>query len=154
MKLLSRVRLFVTSWTVAYRAPPSMGLSRQEYWSGVPFPSSGHLPKPGIKLASPELQEVSCIACGFFTDWVTILAVINKLQWFKAIWRGTVSLCNATLTFTFSYFLSFSLKNVLEGYFNNSSSQKINFHWEWPSCMKLSLERAPAFSQETLRASK
>ena len=39
MKLLSRVRLFVTPWTAAYQAPPSMGLSRQEYWSGVPLPS-------------------------------------------------------------------------------------------------------------------
>ena len=37
MKLLSRVRLFATPWTVAYQAPPSMGFSRQEYWSGLPF---------------------------------------------------------------------------------------------------------------------
>ena len=40
MKLLSYVQLFVTSWTVAYKAPPSMGFSRQEYWSGLLFPSS------------------------------------------------------------------------------------------------------------------
>ena len=39
VKLLSRVRLFATPWTVAYQAPPSMGFSRQEYWSGLPFPS-------------------------------------------------------------------------------------------------------------------
>ena len=39
MKLLSCVRLFVTPWTIAYQAPPSMGFSRQEYWSGLPFPS-------------------------------------------------------------------------------------------------------------------
>ena len=39
VKLLSRVRLFVTPWTVAYHTPPSMGFSRQEYWSGLPFPS-------------------------------------------------------------------------------------------------------------------
>ena len=39
MKLLSRVQLFVTSWTVAYQVPPSMGFSKQEYWSGLPFPS-------------------------------------------------------------------------------------------------------------------
>ena len=38
VKLLSRVRLFVTPWTAAYQAPPSMGFSRQEYWSGVPLP--------------------------------------------------------------------------------------------------------------------
>ena len=41
VKLLSRVRLSVTPWTVAYQAPPSMGFSRQEYWSGLPFPSPG-----------------------------------------------------------------------------------------------------------------
>ena len=52
VKLLSRVRLFVTPWTVAYRAPQSMGFSRQEYWSGVPFSSPGDLPDPGLKPAS------------------------------------------------------------------------------------------------------
>ena len=55
MKSLSRVRLFVTPWTVAYQAPPSMGFSRQEYWSGLPFPSPGHLPDPGIEPGSPTL---------------------------------------------------------------------------------------------------
>ena len=41
MKLLSRVQLFAIPWAVAYHAPPSMGFSRQEYWSGLPFPSPG-----------------------------------------------------------------------------------------------------------------
>ena len=45
-----------TPWTVAYQAPLSMGLSRQEYWSGLPFPSPGDLPKPGIEPRSPTLQ--------------------------------------------------------------------------------------------------
>ena len=49
MKSLSRVWLFQTPWTVARRASPSMGFSRQEYWSGLPFPSPGDLPDPGIK---------------------------------------------------------------------------------------------------------
>ena len=44
---LSRVRLFVTPWTVAQKAPPYMGFFRQEYWSGLPFPSPGDLPDPG-----------------------------------------------------------------------------------------------------------
>ena len=52
---LSHVRLFVTPWTVAYQAPPSMGFSRQEYWSGLPFPSPEDLPDPGIKPRSPTL---------------------------------------------------------------------------------------------------
>ena len=43
VKSLSRVRLFATPWTVAYQAPPSMGFSRQEYWSGLPFPSPFYL---------------------------------------------------------------------------------------------------------------
>ena len=45
----------VTSWTVAYQAPLSMGFSRQEYWSGVPLPSPGDLPNPGIEPRSPAL---------------------------------------------------------------------------------------------------
>ena len=57
----SRVWLFETAWTVAHQAPLSMGFSRQEYWSGLPFPSPGDLPKPGIELESPAL------AGGFFT---------------------------------------------------------------------------------------
>ena len=56
VKSLSRVRLFVTPWTVAHQAPLSMGFSRQEYWSGLPFPSPGDLPNPGIKPGSPALQ--------------------------------------------------------------------------------------------------
>ena len=56
VKSLSRVRLLVTPWTIAYQAPPSMGFSRQEYWSGLPFPSPGDLPNPGIKPRSPALQ--------------------------------------------------------------------------------------------------
>ena len=55
VKLLSRVKLFETPWTVAHQAPPSMGFSRQEYWSGLPFPSPGHLPDPGIKPRYPAL---------------------------------------------------------------------------------------------------
>ena len=56
VKPLSRIRLFATPWTVTYQAPPSMGFSRQEYWSGVPFPSPGDLPDPGIEPGSPALQ--------------------------------------------------------------------------------------------------
>ena len=52
MKLLSHVRLFAIPWTVAYQAPPSMGFSRQEYWSGLPFPC----PVPGIEPGSPAFQ--------------------------------------------------------------------------------------------------
>ena len=56
MKLLSRVLLFATSWTVVYQAPQSMEFSRQEYWSGLPFLSPGDLPDPGMEPRSPALQ--------------------------------------------------------------------------------------------------
>ena len=55
-KSLSRVRFFVTPWSVAYQAPQPMGFSRQEYWSGLPFPFPGDLPDPGIEPGSPTLQ--------------------------------------------------------------------------------------------------
>ena len=56
MKWLSCVQFFATPWTVAYQAPPSMGFSRQEYWSGLPSPSPEDLPNPRIKSRSPTLQ--------------------------------------------------------------------------------------------------
>ncbi len=70
----SRDQLCATPQTAAHQAPPSLGFSRQEHWSGVPFPSLGDLPDPGIEptfLASPAL------AGGFFT---TVLPANPKLQ--------------------------------------------------------------------------
>ena len=57
-------QLFATPWTVAYQAPLSMELSRQEYWNGLPFPSPGDLPNPGIEPASVESPA---LASRFFT---------------------------------------------------------------------------------------
>ena len=54
MKSLSHVQLSGTPWTVAYQILLSMGFSRQEYWNGLPFPSPGDLPDPGIEPQSPE----------------------------------------------------------------------------------------------------
>ena len=56
VKSLSHVQLFGTPWTVVHQVPLSMGFSRQEYWSGLPFPSPGDLPNPGIEPGSPALQ--------------------------------------------------------------------------------------------------
>ena len=56
MKSLCRIQLFATLWTIAYQAPRFMGFSRQGYWSGLPFPSPGDLPDPGIEPRSPTLQ--------------------------------------------------------------------------------------------------
>ena len=72
----SRVWFFVTLWTVAHQAPLSMGLSRQEYWSGLPCPPPGDLPNQGIKtasLASPALTG------RFFTHWATWEAPTNSM---------------------------------------------------------------------------
>ena len=63
--VLSRVPLFVTSWTVVHQAPLSMEFSRQEYWSGLLCPSLGDLPDPGIEPLSPPL------AARFFTTLAT-----------------------------------------------------------------------------------
>ena len=56
VKLLSHVQLFGNPWTIAYQPPPSIGFSRQEYWNGLPFPSPGDLPNPGIDPGSLALQ--------------------------------------------------------------------------------------------------
>ena len=69
---LGRVQLFATPWTVAYQVLQSMGFSRQEYWSGLPFPSPGDLPDPGIE------HQVSRIVGRCFTIWATNLDSILK----------------------------------------------------------------------------
>ena len=56
--IFSHVQLFATLWTVAYQAPPSMGFSRQEYWSGLPFPSPGDFPDPRIELGLPHCRQM------------------------------------------------------------------------------------------------
>ena len=56
VKLFSRVQLFATPWTAAYQDPPSKGFSRQEYWSGLPFPYPGDPPDPGIEPGFPALE--------------------------------------------------------------------------------------------------
>ena len=83
MKLLSCVWLFVTPWIVAYQAAPSMGFSRQEYWSGLPFPSSGDLPDPGIEHRSPSLQADSLPLC---------------LQWWTSYYSAPLCGYKATIT--------------------------------------------------------
>ena len=57
--LVSPCLTLATPWTVAHQAPLSVGFSRQEHWSGLPFPSPGDLPDPGIEPRSPALQPDS-----------------------------------------------------------------------------------------------
>ena len=66
--MLNCVRLSVTPWTIALQAPLSMELSRQEYWIGLPLPTLGDLPNPGIKPMSPEFPA---LAGRFFTTNAT-----------------------------------------------------------------------------------
>ena len=67
-QLLSHVWLFAIQWTAACQSPLSMGFFRQEYWSGLPFPSPGDLPNPGIK---PEALASPALAGGFITTSTT-----------------------------------------------------------------------------------
>ena len=63
----NRVQLFATLWTVAYQASQSIGFSKQECWSGLPFPSPGDLPDPGIKPVSVVPLVSPAFASGFFS---------------------------------------------------------------------------------------
>ena len=80
VKSLSRVQLFVIPWTLDHQAPPSIGFSRQEYWSGLPFPSPGDLPDPGIELWSPTLQgdALTFEPPGKITMYNTIHSIISS----------------------------------------------------------------------------
>ena len=79
VKSLSRVRLFVTPWTVARQAPQSMGFSRQEYWSGLPFPSPGDLPNSGIEPRSSALQADALLS--------EMVAITKKNNWYCLVIR-------------------------------------------------------------------
>ena len=71
---LSCVRLFATPWTLAHQVSLSMGFARQEYWSGLPFPSPGDLPDPGIKPMPPASPG---LASWFLTLWAPREASCN-----------------------------------------------------------------------------
>ena len=100
--MLSRVLLFAAAWTVACQAPLSMGFPTQEHWSGLPFPSAGHLPDPGIKLLS--LKSPALVG-RFFTT--------------SATWEAQ--------TIWYFFFFFFSLENPLgrrfDFYLNKASTQ-------------------------------
>ena len=103
----SHVQLFAVLWTVACQVPLSMGFSRQEYWSGLPFPSPGNLPDPGIKPMSPALQVNSLPlhhretpGCVFvrqkcMSTTVCMLSRFSRVQLFAVLW--TVA-CQAPLS--------------------------------------------------------
>ena len=77
VKSLSCVRLFVTPWTVAHQALAFMGFSRQEYWSGLPLPSPGDLPDPGIESGSPALKADALLSEPPGKPLVTLRRLLN-----------------------------------------------------------------------------
>ena len=90
VKSLSGVWLFVTPWTVAYQASLSMGFSRKEYWSGLPFPSPGDLSNPGIEPRSPALEAAALPSELQFYRFHLILCSRNpemKLQYLCPEWN-------------------------------------------------------------------
>ena len=115
LSLFSRVRLFVTLWTVAVQAPLSMGFSRQEYWSGLPCPPLGDLPYPGIEPMPPALagrfftteplgkHNVRVVSCFIWvkmrmTAWETAPQIalrdcskeaVGRNQYIRFWWRGS-----------------------------------------------------------------
>ena len=103
VKWLSHVRLFVTPWTVAYQASPSMGFFRQEYWNGLPFPSLGDLPDPGIEPGSPVFQADALTSepPGKPYDWlvcwssVQFSSVLSRVRLFATPW---IEACQASLS--------------------------------------------------------
>ena len=88
---LSRVRLFVTSWTVADHAPPSKGFSRQEYWSGLPFPSPGDLSQADAIPSKPPGNPLSLFR-GKITNFYLIHHVVLKLPENLECWSLLINL--------------------------------------------------------------
>ena len=76
----SHVQLFATTWTVALQAPQPMGLSRQEYWSGLPYPPPGNLPNAGINLISPTLQADSLPLSHWGNPMTNLDSILEGLQ--------------------------------------------------------------------------
>ena len=86
LSCFSPVQFFATLWIVAHQVPLSMGFSKQEYWSGWPFPSPGDLPNPEIEPGSPALQAGSLLSkpprkysLSPLLNWKTSYLLFNKL---------------------------------------------------------------------------
>ena len=78
LSCFSHIQLFMTLWTVDHQAPLSMGFSRQEYWSGLPFPTPGDLPDPGIKLVSLMSPFHSFTYSAINLEYVPVILYFRK----------------------------------------------------------------------------
>ena len=124
VKSLSRVRLFSTPWTVAHQAPPFMGFSRQEYWSGLPFPSPGDLPDPGIESRSPALQA----------DTLTSEPPGKHLNIALILKNKVITICKCYGSIWISYKFYVIIENKIHGITSDIfvivfALLKVNFHW-------------------------
>ena len=115
VKLLNRVQLIVTQWTVAYQAPPSLGFSKQEYWSGLPFPS------PGESSQARARTQVSCIAGGCFTIWATREAHL-RVNWVQSC--SSLSILCHCLSLGLEWKLTFSSPVATLGTENSAKQGK------------------------------
>ena len=97
VKSLSCVRLFVTPWTIAYQAPLSMGFSRQEYWSGLPFPSPGDLPHPGTEPRSPALQA-DALPSELQGKPISLLIFVKIGSMHPSCYRNSINLIDSSYT--------------------------------------------------------
>ena len=86
LSLFSLVQFFVTPWIVVHQAPPSMGFSRQEYWSGLPSSPPGNLPDPGMEPRSPTTPA---LAGRFFTTSAAWEALLLLWFFWEDVWRGS-----------------------------------------------------------------
>ena len=111
MLMLSHVSLCATPWTITHQAPLSMGFSRQEYWSQVPFPSLGDLPDPGIEPRFPALQADALTSeppgkpTTLYEWWVLRFSVYHNTADYK------MKIIHNTAEFDFKIF--YGLKNQL-----------------------------------------
>ena len=106
VKSLSCVWLFAAPWTVAHQTPPSMEFSRQEYWSGLPFPSPGDLPDPGIEPGSPATQADAQMLYRLSHQGSPFLSLVTKSIWglHKPSQWGTLYLLLKSMSEAFSSF--------------------------------------------------
>ena len=126
---LSRVWLFVIPWTVAHQAPLSMGFSRHEYWTKLPFPSLGDHPNPGI---GPESLVSAALAGEFFTTvppsnkyWGKEAFNVNMIVNLAGNWALFNGFCSYKCQKLQNPLLSFPSPQQKQGYFQKYSSKKV-----------------------------
>ena len=116
---LNRVRLFTTPWTISLEAPLSMGFPRQEYWSGLPFPSPGDLPNPGIKPESPESPALAGRSFTTGATWEALSCFIKCLDsLFLCEDYANIHYFSSSLYFFKGFFYTFNLHITFPSLFN------------------------------------